>query len=192
VRLFFAVVPDDVVRSGMFTVAALLRRDPQLCHAPIAWVSEDRLHVTLAFLGEVKAAGVSDVIEVASRPLQHGPAHVELVSAGVFPPRGNARVVWLGPSRTSSLTLIRLHHALWARLHVHGWRSQPKRYSPHVTIGRVRRGEHVVGLRKVVATVPLSSVAWTARRVTLFESRLSGTGVSYRVLAQVPLTTGVR
>ena len=73
-----------------------MQRDQQLRHAPIKWTSEDLLHVTLAFLGEVKGPGISDVIKVASKPLRCEPVDVELVSVGVFPPSGLARVHFLG------------------------------------------------------------------------------------------------
>ena len=187
-RLFFAVVPDDAARSGLFTLATAMQRDQQLRHAPIKWTSEDLLHVTLAFLGEVKGPGISDVIKVASKPLRCEPVDVELVSVGVFPPSGLARVISLGLSRASGRTLNRLRHALWVRLYILGSYSRPKRYSPHLTVGRVRGGIHVEGLRSAVAKVQLSPVVWKARRLTLFESRLSGSGASYRVLAQLPLS----
>ena len=187
-RLFFAVVPDDAACHDATAVADLLRRDPELRRAPIAWVADDHFHVTLAFFGEVTADRVSGLLELASRPFPQPPVCVELVSVGVFPPRGAGRVVWLGPSAASGRMLMRLHHALWQRLDAHGWRDAATRFHPHVTLGRVRRFGRVAGLRLAVAGVSPPPVSWTARQVTLYESRLSSGGASYHVVAQAPLT----
>ena len=62
-RLFVAVDLDDGVRASVQQITIALRqRMERLKHATrIGWVSPDRQHLTLAFVGEVNHAIAADV-----------------------------------------------------------------------------------------------------------------------------------
>jgi 2'-5' RNA ligase len=74
-----------------FFIASLL-----CCGLPDArWVLPEQLHLALCFIGEVSGTAFLD-IRVALAELAAAPFALRLQGVGIFPPRGQPRVVWAG------------------------------------------------------------------------------------------------
>src|SRR4028119_339249 len=94
-RVFFAVEISDDVRQRVAQHIDYLRK--QFPDMRVGWEQAQKLHLTLKFLGETDPSKLPDLIkaaEVASKDLQ--PFALTIESVGSFPPRGTARVLWLG------------------------------------------------------------------------------------------------
>ena len=160
-RLFFAVeLPDELVEA-LSETSALLRDSVRG-----RYVSPDRLHVTLAFLGEVswsELAGLSALLdEVAAR---HDPFEATLGPLGSF---GRARraTLWQGFERGQE-ELAALAQDLRTELRSSGFAFDTKAFLPHVTLMRaadVQAGQ-----------LPMPHIeCGRITRVTLFSSDLTG------------------
>lgn len=128
-RLFLALWPDPDVRRDL---AAMQQRWTWPPGA--ALVREDRLHLTLHFLGSVPVDRVPGFVQALAVDAQ--PMRLDL-SAGS--PR-----VWPGGVAVLELdappALLRLHAALADALAGLGWPVERRRFRPHVTFARRARG----------------------------------------------------
>jgi 2'-5' RNA ligase len=171
----------------------------------------DHLHVTLAFIGEVAEPRAAAIIQAWADPLPAAPFDLAFGAAGVFPPHGAPRVLWLGIT-TGAEQLGVVQQLVTARLEAIDIVLEKKPFHPHVTLARWhragrtgRRGtgnrgtpehrESTGGLprsadvRRVIASQRRAPVAClTVGEVTLFQSRLSSSGSSYTPLARARLT----
>jgi 2'-5' RNA ligase len=165
-RVFFALWPDAATRS------ALSRATRAIVQAsggrPIA---KERLHLTVAFLGELTDAGLATARAVAPVPV--GAFELVLDAVGVWP---ESKILWLAPSAPPA-ALEELETELWARLAERGFNAEDRVYRPHLTLARRARA--------VEATV--EPVRWPVTELALVESFPDGRSVHYEVLERWPL-----
>ena len=190
-RLFFAVDLDDPARAVAEQAGRSLATRVSGAGATVRWAKPARLHLTLAFLGEVHAGRVESITALGAVPFEQPPFELSLSVAGVFPPRGAPRVIWIGPGR-GGMEVVNLSRRLWRRLAGAGCGPAPTRFDPHVTLGRVRRARagEARRLRALLAETVLPAIAWTVDRVSLYESRPGPGGSIYRRLATAALRGG--
>ena len=187
-RLFFAVWPPEAVRVRLWRALAPLREA-----APdVRWVSPERYHVTLRFLGDV-APSVVPRLTAAAEALAPEPAFpARLTRTGTFPRRGVPRVHWVG---VRADPLRRLRHRLDEALATKGVRRDRDRFSPHLTIGRPgrgRRGHTRSGQGTPEAASEQCEVCtdFVVRAVHLVRSELFPTGPRYANIHRVKLSAG--
>ena len=184
IRTFIAVEMDPAVRDAIGKVqTALARRSVEA-----RWTAVPNMHLTLKFLGEVRDADVPRVCEVARlAAAEVEPFTVEATGLGTFGPRGRPRIIWCGFAGSTE-SLVRLHDHLDRGLAPLGVPGEGRRYTPHLTLGRVRSqsGGHVP------AGVIEEYADWSAGsqhvdRIVVFSSRLGPGGPRYDPLARCPL-----
>ncbi|MGD9518836.1 MAG: RNA 2',3'-cyclic phosphodiesterase [Armatimonadota bacterium] len=138
-RLFFAVeVPEDI-RRAVYRVQEDLARGVRNV---IKWVEPANLHLTLKFVGEVLEEQVVDVVAIGRRAAQVGAAcEFAVAGAGAFPNAHRPRVIWLG-TRGDLASLQAVATELDHLLAEEGLAErEDKPFTPHLTLGRVRRGK---------------------------------------------------
>lgn len=165
-RVFFALWPDEATRSALSraTRAAVQASGGRA-------VGKDRLHLTVAFLGELSAAGLAAASGVP--PIEVGAFELTLDALGIWP---ESRVLWLAP-RSLPAPLEELEARLWERLVAQGFTAEDRVYRPHITLAR--------RARPVDAEV--EPVLWRVEDLALVESFPSGRSVHYEVLERWPL-----
>jgi 2'-5' RNA ligase len=189
VRLFIAVDPDTTARAAIWASVAWLRERvecrPGGLSGSVTWVDERNLHLTVHFLGEIEDARVPTLQSSLARPLGIEPAAVGFGGWGVFPSHGPTRVVWIGVTDGLS-SLERAHALLGERLAAFGVAREARRFSPHLTVGRVKAPSAGV-LRDLVAGGEVRVEArCTVTQCTLYRSRLSPDGATYEALVHTP------
>lgn len=116
-----------------------LREEIETLYEPvhsIAWVRPAQLHLTLRFLGDIDAS-LSGPIESALARVRVEPFLMALAGIGAFPPRGVARVIWVGIGE-SHPRLNQLRQQIDDALLATGLPLDVRIFHPHVTLGRVR------------------------------------------------------
>src|SRR5690242_3011342 len=63
---------------------------------PLRWIPEDRLHITLKFLGETSEADEPKIISALSGAAPMASLSLRLAGGGSFPEKGSPSVFWLG------------------------------------------------------------------------------------------------
>ena len=181
-RLFIACELPEAVKESLGAVQAALRPE----RPPVTWVVPQAMHLTLIFLGETDESLVDPVAAAMRESLAALPApRLSLARAGTFP-----GVVWVGVGGEVA-RLRQVHAALTASLAPLGFPPEQRAYTPHLTLGRVRRdaprADAARLARRVRALPPPDPAPWLAQRVSLFRSELRLAGPHYTALATVAL-----
>lgn len=186
-RLFVAVDLPDAVVSAAATISDTLRRRVRdtAPTARLTWIAPERMHLTLRFIGEVPPEAAARIGERLATPFETTAFTVAAGETGTFPARGAPRVVWIG-LREGREALHQLEAEVSSRLEQAGIAREPRPFSPHLTLARVReagglRASTVAGVRAP------DSARGQVDAVTLFESRLSPKGPAYSALHRIRL-----
>ncbi len=92
-RCFVAIPLDDSIRSSLSRRVADWREE--LPSDALRWADPENWHLTLAFLGDVEPARLSEIEgRVASVAVDHSSTQVETGRLGAFPRSGSARTLW--------------------------------------------------------------------------------------------------
>ena len=188
-RLFTGVELDaSVVSAAGELVAGLAQRSMELApNARVAWVTPERMHVTVRFIGHQDDTACARIRAVLDDPVPVSPFTLRVERLGSFPPRGSPRVIWAGLSDGVE-GLEAVERDVTARLSRVGIPPEDRPYSPHLTLGRVKEpgGLQTAAWFRDLADIVLG--ATTVEAITLFESRVSSKGPKYIALQQTPLT----
>jgi RNA 2',3'-cyclic 3'-phosphodiesterase len=189
-RLFTGIELDAaVVRAAGEIVAELSRRSERLApKARVAWVTPERMHVTVRFIGHSNDDAAARIRAVLVDPVPVPPFTLRVERLGSFPPRGSPRVIWAGLSGDVD-SLAAAERDVTARLSRVSIPPEDRPYSPHLTLGRVKEpgGLKTAALFQDLVDSALGATAVEA--ITLFESRVSSKGPTYIVLQRTPLQT---
>lgn len=181
-RLFFAIDPGSECRRSIATFVDELRG----LTTRIRWVNEDKLHVTLAFLGEVDEPQLPQLTESALRSVsRYAPFRVRVDGGGVFPDWRRPRVVWL--ALRDGEDLQRLGNDVVSMCAGLGFPSDHP-FRAHLTIGRVT--DRLPEQEREPVRAKLESATthhFDVTRVMLMRSVLGRAGSVYSELASFPL-----
>lgn len=143
-RAFIAIEVND---PDVLRHIQKVQRELQASRARLKHVEPENLHFTLHFLGNIHTDRVA-VLEEILEDLQGEPFEVSLVGLGSFRPQ-RPRVIWIGCSTGADL-LVQYQKFLGSHLRRTGFPVEKRRYSPHLTIARVKSGEYREELMEVV------------------------------------------
>lgn len=180
VRCFVAVECDDEqVLSGFREVGTCLNATG----ADLKLVDTENVHLTLKFLGEIPEARAREVAE-AVKEIHFQPFSIKVEEVGVFPSTSRPNVVWAGI--TDGVTeLADIFEDLDRRLSRLGFERERRRFSPHLTICRVRSSRNRAPL--VAELAELQDMVFGSvkiDRITLKKSVLTRQGPIYSTLAE--------
>lgn len=116
--------------------------------ADLKLMNPQNIHITMRFLGNISPTMI-DAIHEEMEKVAFTPLDVELKGLGVFPNMKYLRVVWAGIQKGAD-ELRRIFEQLEPRLRRLGFRPDPKGFSPHLTIARVRTGRNKAELIRCV------------------------------------------
>lgn len=108
--------------------------------ADLKLVKPQNIHMTMRFLGNISPPMV-DSIHGEMKKISFVPFDVEIKGLGVFPKLKYARVIWTG-IRKGADELTNVFNQLEPLLRGLGFKSDPKGFSPHLTIARVKTGRN--------------------------------------------------
>ena len=185
-RLFLAVGFEPGLRRAIHAATAPLRE----ALPDAGWVPEDRVHLTLKFLGEQPEEIVGPLTAAISEiGRRHWPVPMRLRGVGAFPNLRRPRVVWVGIAPTPKLEL--LQHEVEERCAALGVEVEGKPFRPHLTIGRLRGTETLDAVREFadVARGLRFRADTLVSAIELVRSTLTASGPRYERLAEAPLRT---
>ncbi|MFC1584448.1 RNA 2',3'-cyclic phosphodiesterase [Fibrobacterota bacterium] len=141
------------------------------------WEDENRMHLSLRFIGEVDGMAFREILEQLSH-IVHPSFEIKIKGVGFFPPRGMPRVLWAGIERNDQL--LALQHKIENTLvRKTGLKPERRNYFPHVTLARLKRVLEKDVARFVMDHSLLQMPPFTAGEFHLFSSILSAKGSKY-------------
>jgi len=192
VRLFVGVEIADnecaaLARIAEACRARVKRLEPR---ARVSWVPRDRLHVTVRFIGQVEEPTAVAVMGALEPSLSTPRFDVEFNGLGVFPVAGRLRVLCVGFGRAVE-SLVAVEQEVGRRLEACGLRPETRAYHPHVTLARIKDPVRLRGSALLDDLGGPDHLRISVDAITLFESRTSPQGVSYRPLLRTALARPV-
>lgn len=186
--MFLAVDTDTRARAAVAATTAALQHALGHRSNVLRWTRPENAHITLHFLGEIAAERTEELRACLGDRLERPRFTASLGALGTFPPRSTPKTVWVSIARGAT-EVGGLHGDLKARLSAFGIAADPRPFSPHLTLARVRDSERrrAGGIAMLISNVVVPAVEWEIDRVTLYESDLSGPVPRYTVAHQVML-----
>lgn len=175
-RLFTAIhlTPEIVLRLDRLLSA--LRTE-----AFIKWSPLDNLHITTKFIGEWPETRLDELHEVLSVLGPREPFKVELKDLGWFPNERSPRVLWLGVHGGDALA--QLAHETEQRLEALGIIREERKFSPHLTLARIKNPVPLHRLRQRVSELqPAALGSFSVSYFSLFRSDPGSNASIYRSL----------
>lgn len=181
-RAFVAIELSEELRRSLAAVSRELGALP----ADVKWVSHDSFHITLQFLGEVSPqllpqlfAAIEDSASMA------GPFTLTVGGIGTFPAGHRPRVIWAG-GRAPHI-LYTMQQRLAGNLSRLGF-VPDHRFSPHVTLGRVRSPRNLALLLEALPRYAGHVFGQQqVETIALMESHLTPAGAIYTRVQAFPL-----
>lgn len=178
IRLFIAWPLAPEVEQELGRIGFLLKQKG----GRVSWVAPKNIHLTARFLGDTDEKLVGDlknlINEVAERS---NPVTLTIDKLGTFPDLKRPRVIWAGLAGDTSplqLTTDLIERGVCEL----GFSPEPKKFKPHLTLGRVKDPQGVEALMMAVQQFRPSPTAVVLDRLVLFKSTLTPQGSIYERL----------
>ena len=188
VRSFIAIpVPD----TGIQALEELVRRLEPEIGRHVRWVRPEGIHLTLKFMGDIQVPVAEKILEELPKATAgFSPFQLTVAGLGVFPNARRPRVLWAGLEGDLE-ALSRLQQAVDDAVGQLGLPKEQRGFSPHLTLGRVRRDVSDGQLRKIgevmSSTTPPAAVGWTADTVNLMRTELDPAGSRHYLVGSASL-----
>jgi 2'-5' RNA ligase len=190
IRTFIAIELDQAHHRALGDLQARFKRERNA--RGVRWVAPENIHLTLKFLGDVDAAMVPALQRaVADACVGIAPFTLRIAGAGAFPSTHRPNVVWVGLSgevERAALLAKKIDDACAAL----GFAREERPFSPHLTLGRVKRDASPSDRRfigEMIVNAQVSDLGeLRAERVSVMKSELRPSGSVYTILHTVELT----
>ena len=185
IRTFIAIDAGERVRKRAGDLIERLR----ISGAPVKWVNAPNMHLTLKFLGNVPSDEISGICHLVEELVEGFPPFaVHCQGVGAFPNVDRPRVIWLGITKGYE-EIVALQQKIEEAMTELGIRPEPRQFQPHLTLGRIRRGdptlEQLTELLKQNAD--FDAGAFDVYDVAVYSSSLKRQGPEYTPLIRAPL-----
>lgn len=174
-RLFVAIRPPRAIRASLSGATGGI--------SGARWQTDDQLHLTLRFIGEVNPRQAEDV-DAALRSVRHPPFEIRLSGVGAFEKGAQTSAVWAGV--TPAEPLATLHKKVDQALVRAGLEPERRAFLPHITLARLNRTAGPIG-GFLEQAGDLASPPFPVDHFALFESDLTAERAVYSILADYRL-----
>ena len=171
-RLFVAIRPPQDIRDLLI--------DAMDDSPALGWVTDDNLHLTLRFIGEVERPVANDIAAALGR-LRFDAFELRVNGVGRFD-RRNGGALWAGvePREPVAALAAKVERACQSA----GLEPERRAFHPHITLARWKWRDAEAADGFVRKNAGLSSNPWEVGGFTLFESHLSRHGAHYEEVAE--------
>ena len=179
-RLFTGLeIPADVAQTLSFLRGGL---------PGARWIDPENYHLTLRFIGDIERGLADDVASMLGR-VGREPFEIRLEGLSSFGGRKPRAVVASVAPMPALLDLQAEHERLLQRV---GLDPEGRKYTPHVTLARLRETSSQQVADYLSARGSFRSLPFRVERFVLFSSRASTGGGPYVVEEAFPLTEPLR
>lgn len=183
VRTFICIEIPESIKERIGGLQRTLRE----IEAQVSWTKPSNIHLTLKFLGGVEATRIDGVCKAVERAASGiSPFDVEVSGAGCFPSPRSPRVLWIGLS-TFPEGFTQLYTNIEDELGREGFPREARKFSPHMTIGRIRTPRNAACLAEALIANSFRAETFRATEVIVMRSDPKPTGSIYTRQAVISL-----
>jgi 2'-5' RNA ligase len=184
IRTFICIEIPQSIKDRINSLQEILRQ----IDAQISWTKPSNIHLTLKFLGGIEPARIERVKKALERAANGiAPFEVAVSGSGCFPSARNPRVLWVGFSNVPE-RLQQLYSNIEDELAREGFEREKRKFSPHLTIGRIRTPHNAARVAEALIASGFESEVFRVTDVILMRSDLKPTGSIYTPQAVVGLS----
>ena len=186
IRSFLAFELPVDIKSTIMAVSEDVRQLP----LDVRWVNVTDIHLTIVFMGNVQEEQIKPIQDTVKEVCQgYGPFSIAIKGIGLFGSRRNPRVLWIGLNGAIN-RMACFRDDLQKKLRRFGIKEEKRRFKPHLTLGRFRKGGRAgAHLNDLLSKYhDLTSPECTIEELVLFKSDLKPGGAVYSKLNGWPLT----
>ncbi len=182
-RIFIAL--DVEVEEKLGEMISLMKSEFK--EEGIKWTAIDNMHITLVFLGDTGERLIKNIISMMNQACRNsGQFEITLRGTGVFKSMDDPRVLWTGIDPSGRL--MELNKMVIGLLHESGYETEERRFSPHLTIARIKHIKDKKLLKKFLDDYHnMEFQKVHVNEVILYESILLQSGPVYKPLARFNL-----
>lgn len=182
-RTFICIEVPNSIKERIARLQQILKQHD----AKISWVKSSNVHLTLRFLGDVATLRIPSVGAAIERAaIRSVPVGIEVGTTGCFPSAKRPRVFWVGMPAIPE-ALVSLHAFIEEELFREGFPREDRRFSPHLTIGRVRSPQNASRVAEDLIATGFEREGFQATEVIVMRSEMNPGGSVYTPLFQVAL-----
>jgi 2'-5' RNA ligase len=127
----FDIKPSETVIGFYDTLRSRLR------DSRISWIDQDKLHITVKFLGDTEEVLIPQIISAVSVIIEkHEPFRLSLLGLGIFRNFHDPHVIWIGCRIEERLAGLKSE--LEVSLKAFGFMTETRKFAPHLTLGRIK------------------------------------------------------
>jgi 2'-5' RNA ligase len=153
----------------------------------VKWVKIENVHVTLKFLGDTDEGILPDMYAAIGESLSdHSAFELSLEKLGCFPNVHRPRIIWIG-IKNGYENLRGLSQEVERAVEPFGFRPEKRKFSVHLTVGRVKDSRSIEPLIRDISRMDFSSSAATISKVVFYRSILRPQGPIYTSLKEFEL-----
>jgi len=183
IRTFICIEVPETIKSRI----ELLQHELRQSEAQVSWTRVSNIHLTIQFLGDIRPAQVEAVREAVERATKGiSDFEIEVKGAGCFPSIKNPRVLWVGLNNIPD-ELRQLQKNVEDELAGEGFEREPKRFSPHLTIARIRSPHGAPSLAEKLIAKGFEPETFRVSEVIVMRSDLKPIGPIYTPQAIIKL-----
>lgn len=145
----------------------------------LRWQSQEQMHLTIKFVGEVNKATAAELREELDE-IDHPEFSMTIAGMGCFPEGKHPKVVWAGIKENA--TLKELHQKVEDRCEKIGIAPENRRYKPHVTIARTKSASKQVVTSFINQHKKFALSDIPVNEFVLYESKLHADGARHQRL----------
>jgi 2'-5' RNA ligase len=181
VRCFIAIELDREIKNSIEQYIVPLKR----ISPAVRWIKTESIHITLKFLGEIEQ-DLLDKVKLSLKPISEifHPFVVTILGCGAFPDQRRPRVIWLGIETKEKNELLKLYEWIESRLESLGFKKERRKFSAHLTIGRIKFPRNMESLFNYMDINPFPPKQFLVKEIVLMQSILKSSGAEYKVIAE--------
>jgi 2'-5' RNA ligase len=180
IRLFVALKIPDQVRKEII----LLRNSAYPGYHNYKWEPEDKIHLTLKFIGETEEKSLESLINDLEFINEYPKLRCSLNRFGFFFRNKEPQILWMGLSVSDSVPEIA--GKLNIRLVKYGVKQEKREFKTHLTLMRIRKRIDN-NFIKSFENFNVPAVQFIADEIVLYKSQLSPAGSIYTELKKFNL-----
>lgn len=191
-RIFIAIPLPERLLTRLSDVQ--YRLQGKVSDRSVRWVASEGIHLTLKFLGDTPRDEIGTIEDALAVVARNGPPFTLTAERlGCFPSPSRPRVLWVGVTEPTGRLKV-LCEAIEEAMTALGYKPERHGFTPHLTLGRVRRGASRNDRELISGAVTGTNVgelaAFEADCFELIRSELKPSGAAYTTLRTFTLEGG--
>ncbi|MBL7197270.1 MAG: RNA 2',3'-cyclic phosphodiesterase [Candidatus Omnitrophica bacterium] len=181
IRTFIALEISEEIKEKIIDIQNKIKQTNSLKGK---WVSKDKLHLTLKFLGDTQLKYVEKIKDKIKECFKDADViNCHLTNIGTFPNEKFPRVIWAG-IKSGDIQIINLAKKLEESLLEFGFKKEKRGFKTHITICRpkqiLNRDQFKSALEEINKN--FRPREFTINKIIFFESKLTPQGPIYTAL----------